>query len=219
MSDRKILSLTVSLGLVFFLIFLYLASSLPSKRTAVAEAASRRNRLEQKYQQLSNLLSGKSTLYKDQELLLEALPTQDAVPTLMTQVEGLGRLSGVSVSHLGFALPKEKEEKVSLTVVAAGSPASLRTFLTNLESTSRVIFVNSFRFSQALEKDGTGEVTSTLGVSAFFLPEVEDVSLDRPISLDMTSEVFTKLIAKVKSLRVYQPVEEPVEVGKENLFE
>lgn len=225
MSDRRVLSLTVLLGSVFFLFFLYFVFSLPSKRAEVSDSVSRRDRLEKKYDQLSSLLSVKGALSESRGFLLEALPQEEAVPTLMTQIEGLGKLSGVSVSHLGFSLPQKEDgskglKEVLLTVVATGSQASLQTFLTNVEKTSRVIFVNSLRFSQAVEKSGAGEVTSNLGVSAFYFPETGGLALDRLISLDMTSKTFTELLARVKSLRVYQPpAEEPSVVGKENLFE
>lgn len=215
MNDRRIFYLTALFSGVLFLASLYLIFSLPSKRELVSQASARENMLEQKHQKLSELLSVKRNLLGNQELLQKALPKEDAVPLLMTQIEGLGKLSGVRVSHLGFSLPQETQESVevpgsgvSLTVVVTGSYQGLQTFLTNLESTSRLIAVTNLRFSQALEKAESGDLSSTLGVSAHFLPAEADVSLERPITLDISSESFVKLMARVKSLNVYQPVEE-----------
>lgn len=221
MSNRQILYLTISIAALFSLISFYFIFSLPSRRSQVGLEVSRKNLLEEKHRQLSELLSLKSRLAETQELLREALPQEEGVPTLMTQIEGVGRLSGVRVTHLGFSLPAETEggkaggtgvaEKVTLTVVATGSREALRTFLTNLEKTSRVITITNLRFSQAVEVAGGDEVSSTLGVSAFFLSELDRPPLSQPVLLDMTSKAFTDVIAKVKSLRVYQPVPETVE--------
>lgn len=229
MSNRQILYVTISFAAIFSLISFYFIFSLPSRRSQLGQEVSRKNLLEKKHRQLSELLSLKSGLAGAQELLREALPPEEGVPTLMTQIEGVGRLSGVRVTHLGFSLPVEAEasggqgkgvaEGVTLTVVATGSREALRTFLTNLEKTSRVITVTNLRFSQVVEATGGDEVSSTLGVSAFFLPEVGRPPLEQPVLLEMTSKEFTDVIAKVKSLRVYQAVPETVEVGKEELFE
>lgn len=224
MSDRRVFYLIVIFGILFSALFLFSLISLPSKREALAEGLEKRDLLEQKQQRLSSLLSTKGVLTAHQDLLRQALPEEDAIPTLMTQIEGLGRLSGVTVSHLGFSVSPEEEPKagtpkVSLTVVITGSQPALQTFLTNLEHTSRLIAVTNLRFSQALEEGLGGEVSSTLGVSAYYLPVEESTVFERAVGLDLTSESFTSLMTRVESLRVHQPVEETVEVGKEDLFE
>ena len=139
---------------------------------------------------------------------------------LIMQLSQMAQESGMTVQHLGFGegktspTPKEAgaEEAaeagglktISLTAVANGSYEALRTFLRNLETTSRLINVTNFRFSQEQKEGEGGGLSVTLGLEAFYLPTVEKVSLDAPLTLDTTSKDYTELVRKIKALRVYQ---------------
>ncbi len=199
--------------------------SIPSQRQKIGVAEGGLLVLRQKNEKLSEILSEIKTIESNLEVVRGALPTADDVPALIMQLEQISKTSGVTVQHLGFGgdkavvAPRASEasreaeeveeasevEKVSVTVVVTGSYASLQTFLRNLERASRVVNVTNFRFSPAQQKEGEEAALSiTLGVEAFYLAEVQDVSPETPLTLDTTSKDYVDLIRKVKALRVYK---------------
>jgi Tfp pilus assembly protein PilO len=202
---------------VFFL------SSIPSLRTRISSAQTQLASLQEENRKLSEVLSSIKTIESNLELLQTAIPTADDVPTLMTQLENLGKSSGVTVQHLGFgsgvkesappggeagteAVKKERYQKVSLTVVVTGTYAALEAFLKNLEQTSRVINVTTLRFSPSQEgESGEAKLSATLGVSAYYLPAAAAPSVGEVLTLDLSSSDYIELIKKVKTLRIYRP--------------
>lgn len=197
---------------VFFLL------SIPSRQAEVSAARDRLSLLQEKNKKLSDVLSNVKTIESNLELVQTAVPTADDVPMLMTQLENLGKSSGVTVQHLGFGGGKEaagagnQEEvakpaalqKVSLTVVVTGTYAALESFLKNLEQTSRVINVTTLRFSPSREGEGEeAKLSATLGVTAYYLPEASSPE-GGALTLDLASSNYIELIKKVKTLRVYR---------------
>ncbi len=214
------MKLSQTTGLIFLVgvlisgLGVFQISSIPSQRQKIGVAEGGLLALRQKSEKLSGILSEIKTIGSNLEVVRGALPAADDVPALIMQLEQISKTSGVTVQHLGFgegkAVVEKAEEgagvrKISVTVVVTGSYASLQTFLRNLEGASRVVNVTNFRFSPAQQKEGEEAVLSvTLGVEAFYLAEVQDVSPETPLTLDTTSKDYVDLIRKVKSLRVYK---------------
>lgn len=200
----SILFLIGALGLGFG-VFQFL--SVPSKRQETAAARSQLLALQQKNEKLSGVLSEEKILESNLELVRQALPTTDDVPALIMQLEEIAKQSGVAVQHLGFGEDKVAEESVdavrsvSLTMVVTGSYDALQTFFKNLEETSRVINVTNFRFSPAQQAEQGNALSITLGVRAFYLVEVPEISTEEPLILDTSSKDYVDLIKKVKQLR------------------
>lgn len=216
MKIRMLAAVVLLVPGIFFL------SSVPSLRTRISDAQVQLTSLQEENQQLSEALSSIKTIESNLELLQTAIPTADDVPTLMTQLESLGKSSGVTVQHLGFGsgvketappagevgegpVKKESYHKVSLTVVVTGTYAALESFLKNLEQTSRTINVTTLRFSPSQEGEGAeAKLSATLGVSAYYLPETAAPSGGEALTLDLSSSDYIELIKKVKTLRIYR---------------
>jgi len=202
---------TVLLGLAIFQFL-----SVPSKRQQVTVFENDLVAARQKSEKLSEILSEIKTVESNLEVVQQALPVEDDVPALLTQLEQVAKQSGVGVQHLGFgegAKPSDEAEEaeskggiktISLTAVVDGSYSALQTFLRNLEDTSRVINVTNFRFSPAQKKEEGATLSVTLGLEAFYLAGVESVAAEVPLTLDTGSKDYIELIRKVKALRVYR---------------
>lgn len=212
-------------GAVVFGLGVFQTLSIPSTREEVAAVEANLVVLRQKATRLSEILSEIKTIESNLKAVQTALPDSDSVPSLLIQLEYLARQSGVEVLHLGFGESKEstpateptedgkegetREEvsgvkKISLTAIVTGSSEALQTFLRNLENTSRIVNVISFRF-HPLQEEGKEDVfSSTLGTEAFYLPEIEEVLLGAPLTLDTASKEYIDLVRKVKALRVYR---------------
>ena len=202
----------VLLGLAIFQFL-----SVPPQRQQVVVYEGDLAAARRKSEKLSGILSEVKTIESNLEVAQQALPVEDDVPTLITQLEQVAKQSGVGVQHLGFgegkSATKEGEEDagpsgrvktISLTAVVDGSYSALQTFLRNLENTSRVINVTNFRFSPAQKKEEEVSLSITLGLEAFYLAAAETVSAEVPLTLDTTSKEYIDLVRKVKALRVYQ---------------
>ncbi len=199
------------LGLAIFQLM-----SIPPKRQQIAAAENDLAAARQKSEKLSEILSEAKTIESNLEAVQQALPAEDDVPALITQLEQLAKQSGVSVQHLGFgegAEPSSEAEgaesrgeikTISLTVVVDGSYGALQTFLRNLESTSRIVNVTNFRFSPAQKKEEGAALSITLGLEAFYLAATESVPANTPLTLDTASKDYIELIKEVKALRVYR---------------
>jgi len=192
----------LSLG---FSVFQFL--SIPSRRQEIAVAQSQLLVLKQKNEKLSGVLSEVQILEDNLEMVRQALPTTDDVPALIMQLEEIAKQSGVAVVHLGFGEDKVTEASINiakgiaLTSVVTGSYDALRTFFVNLEETSRVINVTNFRFSPAQQEEAGGALSITLGLKAFYLDEITEISMEEPLNLDTDSREYVELIKRVKQLR------------------
>lgn len=198
------------LGLVAFQFL-----SIPSKRQQVAVAENDFVVARRESEKLSEILSEVKMVEGNLEVVQQALPVEDAVPSLITQLEKVAKQSGVGVQHLGFgegkSAAKEGEEEtessegvktISLTAVVDGSYGALQTFFRNLETTSRVVNVTNFRFSPA-QREEEVSLSITLGLEAFYLASAKGFSAEAPLTLDTGSKEYIDLIRKVKALRVY----------------
>ncbi len=196
------------LGLGFGVFF---GLSIPSKRQEIAAGKNQLLILQQKNEKLSGVLSEARALEGNLEMVRQALPTTDDVPALLLQLEEIAKQSGVAVQHLGFGGEKVAEESVeepggvvksvSLTAVVTGSYDALRTFFSNLEETLRIVNVTNFRFSPTQQKEAENALSITLGVRAFYLDEVTEISIEEPLILDTSSKEYVDLIKRVKQLR------------------
>lgn len=206
-------------GAVFLGLAIFQFLSIPSKQQRVTVVENDLVAARQKSEKLSEVLSEAKTIESNLEVVQQALPAEDDVPALITQLEQVAKQSGVGVQHLGFgegAKPSSEAEEaeppsakasggeiktISLTTVVGGSYSALQTFLRNLEDTSRVVNVTNFRFSPGQE------LSVTLGLEAFYLAAAESVPANTPLTLDTTSKDYIELIRKVKALSVYRPSE------------
>lgn len=200
-------------GAVFLGLAIFQFLSVPPRRQQIAASENDFVAARQKREKLSEILSEAKMIESNLEVMRWALPVEDDVPALITQLERVAKQSGVGVQHLGFGGGKAETEEaelgggaqtIFLTAVVDGSYGALQTFFRNLENTSRVVNVTTFRFSPAQKKEEGAGLSITLGLEAFYFSETEGVSAEVPLTLDTTSKDYIELIRKVKALQVYR---------------
>ncbi len=209
-------------GAVFLGLAVFRFLSIPSKQQRVTVVENDLVAARQKSEKLSEILSEAKTIESNLGVVQQALPAEDDVPALITQLEQVAKQSGVGVQHLGFGegvRPSSEAEEaeppsakasggeiktISLTAVVDGSYSALQTFLRNLEDTSRVVNVTNFRFSPAQKKEEGAALSVTLGLEAFYLAAAESVPANTPLTLDTASKDYIELIKEIKALRVYK---------------
>lgn len=211
MKHSRVTSILFLIGILGLGLGGFQVLSIPSQRQETAASRSQLLVLQQKNEKLSGVLSEAKALEGNLEIVRQALPTTDDVPALLMQLEEIAKQSGVAVQHLGFGgetvaegpaeEPGGAVKSVALTAVVAGSYDALRTFFNNLEETLRIVNVTNFRFSPTQQKGAESALSITLGVKAFYLDEVTDISTEEPLTLDTGSKEYVDLIKRVKQLR------------------
>lgn len=216
------------LGSIFFALVLLLPSfsAIPGLRTRIDEKSRELTDLKIKSERLGALIDNQETLEENLRLVDLAIPSQEAVPTLMTQIQTISADSGVLLKALQFGggsagnatgpseVSVEKSVKrVYLQTVAEGPFANLQSFLRNLEMASRLVTVESVAFEAGKENDA---LTSTLGLVSYYL---ETPPVDPLLSLDLKSANLKSVLDELKELRIYEPEVSFSGVGKANPFE
>lgn len=151
-----------------------------------------------------------------------ALPDEEKVPELMSQVQAIAKEAGVEVSALQFAGREEKgTPKVRLQAEVGGDYKSLLSFVEKVEKASRVLKVENLGFTKK-EEEGKGEgggLSASLGLSSYFLEPPREQKVEAPLEFDLSSSSFQKVLGKVQELKVYEVEPAKGPVGKENPFE
>ena len=105
-----------------------------------------------------------------------------------------------------FNHPEAKDKKyatVQLQAEADGSYANLGSFLNNLENASRLIFVDSLRFSQETIRD-TQRLRVSLALTSFYVTLPGEIAISRPITLNLNSSALSRVLEVIKPLRIYK---------------
>jgi len=148
-----------------------------------------------------------------------ALPDDEKVPELMTELQTIAGEVGMPVSSLQYSGSKGKptggSSEIHLQLGVDGDFEQVQTLLDKLENASRVVVVDQFNLSERKE----ASMAATLSVSSFFMPSVTRQQIDVPITLDLNSAKFKDGLEKIKALKVYEvQLGEGSPVGKENPF-
>lgn len=214
------------LGGVLIFIFFGLPGvpKISSLRTQNSQKETRLVKLRDKSKRLADLLAFKTNLEEDKDVFEFAVPSESEVPTFMTQIEDVARESNVGLIALQFggeSTSKDEKEapKIKLSVSVSGSFRDIRTFLKNLERSSRIVVVDSIRFGVGLSNEPDSELlTANISLYSYYISDIPEVGSDMPISLDLDSSEFIEVLGKVKELKVYSREVDPTGVGKEDPF-
>lgn len=219
---------SVVLGLlVVLLIAIPRVSNLSQLKTEIKDNQSKLGSLKEKYVRLTDLLAHQEALESDLSFIDAALPEKENIPELLSQIEKIASESGVSIRALHFGTgPSEpgkagKEKKystVQLQAEADGSYANLGSFLTNLENASRLIFVDSLRFSQETIRD-TQRLRVSLALTSFYVSLPGEITLSRPVTLNLNSPSLSNVLEVIKPLRIYKITIGTGGAGRLNPFE
>lgn len=210
-----------SAGLVFLVIVPGVASIRNQRETKVR----REEELEsfrEKVRKLDTLSSQIRELERSLSLVTNALPDEDKIPELMTQLQGMADEAGVVVSNLqyGGGGGKGREEKsgevesIRFQMGVEGEYPKIEGLFKLFEQASRAVLLDRFGLSTRKE----ASMSANLAVSSFFLAPPDKARIDTPITLDLSSSSFRDAMARVGALKVYEITVEKGEVGKENPF-
>ena len=161
------------------------------------------------------------TLRTHDTLLTQAVPDEDAIPTLMNQIQQIAQATGVIMDTLQFSgrtqasVEGEGVGTVSLQVAVSGTYGQLERFLETVEGASRLIDVSSVNLGA-----DAARVNLSLPLTAYYLPVIpfDDVST-AAITLNLTDPAFTEIVTAVQALQYYDtPVDVRTGIGKSDPF-
>lgn len=174
------------------------------------------NSLSKRLSKINTLVSTQQAVKSSVTLADRALPSKDDVPGLMNQIQAIATSSGVVLKSLQFSGITKSDDgsykKINMQAVMEGNFANFLAMLSNLETTSRLIDVNSVSF----DSQKGGGLTASIGLGAYF---IEPGAVGVSGNLDFSSSLITKTLDYLKKLKPYEPQSINVTVGKSNPFE
>lgn len=195
----------ISIGLIVFVIYPNVKDR-PQKQEELQEQTSLANQLAEKTQKLNDLTDFKDVVIQNTNLVEEVLVTEALVPELLTQIDIISKEAGLSLNKMSYSTASSVSAGASYDVVVVnlgveGSLAQLISFLNIIENSGRVIVVDNVRYSVDPE---SGTVSATIVLSSPYVRVESEAAIDDPITFDISSSDFQKLMSKVKSLKVYK---------------
>ena len=205
-------------GLLIFLVIVPGIKNIQEGREKVEEREELLAKLEQKNSVLSKYASQINDLDTDLLLVRNAVPREEKIPELMTQIQDMAREASVSISGLqygGSKSGKEDEVKsVQLQLSVEGEYSQIEELFKLFENSSRIVVLNQF----GLRNQHEASTSANLGLSSFYLKAPDKTKIEEPIEEDFTSDPFKKIIEKIEDLKLYEVKVEKGQVGKENPF-
>jgi len=207
-----ILALLTSFALVV-LVAIPKVSGFSDLKNERASEEARYQKLQDKHEKLSGLLEARAVLDRDLELFNHAVPSESAVPILMTQVEKIATESGTLVKVLQFGkggqIPsdqkKEASQTLSLKASLEGGYDELLDFLTSLERASRVITVEDLRFSKSVGEAGSKkDLVTALGLEAYYVETEPKIVTEAPLTFSLEDESYLAIKDEVAALSGHQ---------------
>jgi|SRR3989344_872691 len=159
-STRRLLVILASFGLIFGSFFVYFSLIVPTYQEIQklrAELYSKQalygdqQRAEEAVGKLVGQFQGLATF---QELVSISLPRQADIPSILNQLQGIARLSQISLQSLSFQylpLPQPKDALIQpigvirVNINLFGSYTSLKSYISALETNVRVIDLSSLK--------------------------------------------------------------------------
>jgi len=176
--------------------------------------------LEAYQSQLEGYLDYQKDIEDSYLMLEQALPSEDGVPYLMTQVQQIASSSGVTVGSLQYsggskaALDVEEGPhigKVRISLSGVVNPQAFISFVTNMERASRILDLEGLRYSYSQDDN---EISFSSIVVSYYLPIVSGKLLPSVSQLRLEDSRVRGVLDSVRELKYYQ-VEEinlPVEM-------
>lgn len=203
-----LISLLVA-GMLFMLVIRPSMAELPTLKAEVTTQQELKMQLQTKLSDLKKLQDFQTAVEENALLAEDVLAKAPMVPELLTQIHTIASESGLSVDRLSYSFSVGAEEVTADTVQSVavslgvnGAYAQLVAFMNNLENAARVVNVDSFRYSSD-EDEGTLAISVSL--SSPYLDVESSAVTDTPVNVDVTAAEFVDFMAKMKTLRLYQP--------------
>ncbi len=205
---------------LFLFILLPTAGGLPGVYKKNNEQSAELKNVSQRLENINKLVSLQQSLKSSVSLVDKALPSSEQVPALMTQIQAIATESGVTLKALQFGglvkIEGAAYRKISLQAILEGTFSNLFSLLKNLETSSRIVDVESVAFDT---RKGEGALSATLGLAAYYLDASLAVKNEPGAAMTFTSKGGLDTLDYLKKLKVYEPKTRPSTTGKSNPFE
>lgn len=201
-----------------------------------------RNKMAEKKQKLA-LLTEKAAalasldrdrLRRQLQVAESALPSEKAVPGLLSGLERIAAESGAAVTAFqispGIISSRENSEEknpvpvkeiatpaIPFTISLEGNYQSLKGFLLRLKKARRLIGLDKLSFVNLQTQDNPENLRTNLSLLAYYLPLPEDPPLPEE-KLESISPEELDFLAEVESFEVISVAPPLLPVGKENPF-
>ena len=183
----------------------------PEKEIQITDAQNLNTKLTEKKEKLGKIESFENVISDYESLVSKVLLSEPKVPELLTQVDTIAKESGLGVTKLTYSFTDvtEKEKSAELPLVnvslgATGNYDQLVSFFENLEKAARLVYVDSFRFSEEKEDNKTQLAIQVSLVSPYLTVDSKAVT-DEPITIDIADQAFISFIDELKKMRYYEP--------------
>lgn len=186
----------------------------------------REKNLDTKIMKLNDLLDFKDVVNEDLKLVNIALPSEDNIPLLLTEIQKISKEAGLAITNLSYSAqskdPGKETSVVNVTLSGKGSFNEVKTFLKTLEKASRLINVSTLRFSSVKGTDpdtlGTSELEISLGLNSSYLFVDSKAVPEEPITVDVRDSSFVTFMNKLKEYKIYDTTVDNSNIGKDNPF-
>ncbi len=174
--------------------------------------------LEAKNRVLSKYAAQINQLDSELELMRNAVPQEEKIPELMTQLQDMANEATVSTSALQYGGSKEgKEEEtktVRLQMTVEGEYGQVEELFELFEDASRIVLLDQF----GLKTQKEASMSVNMGLSSFYFEAPNKAAIDEPIEREFSSPAFRSIIDRIERLNYYEVRVEQGDVGKENPF-
>lgn len=174
--------------------------------------------LEAKSRVLSKYSAQIDQLDSELNLVRNAVPQEEKIPELMTQLQEMANEATVSTSALQYGGSKEgKEEEtqtVRLQMTVEGEYGQVEDLFELFENASRIVMIDQF----GLKTQQEASMSANIGISSFYFEAPNKANIEEPIEREFSSPEFRAIIDRIENLDYYEVKVEQGDVGKENPF-
>lgn len=182
------------------------------EREALLAQLEKKNRVLSKYAAQIDQLDG------ELDLVRNAVPREEKIPELMTQLQEMAKEATVSTSALQYGGSKEgKEEEtktVRLQMTVEGDYGQVKDLFELFQNSSRIVLVDQF----GLKTQKEASMSANMGLSSFYLEAPDKADIEEPIEREFSSPAFREIINRIENLDLYEVTVEQGDVGKDNPF-
>jgi len=163
--------------------------------------------LKEKNRQLLDFSDQSVEIDKQFTIFDHAISSENKVPELLTQVQKISGACGVKVTTLQFGGEKEKTsgklQEVRLQYASESSFSRLTCFLSAIEKASRLIEMESLRYSLSVNEDTGAQVITAQSTLLSYYTPTPQLSPDNPLTFSLSDERFLKNIELLKGFKTY----------------
>lgn len=160
--------------------------------------------LKEKSRKLLDFADQSDLLDRQFALFDQAITSENKVPELLTQIQSLSDSCGLSVKTLQFGGESTQEKgrvrEVRVQYAAESSLTQLTCLVAALESASRLIDVESLRYSSSENESGVITLSPEATLIAYYTPEASLV-LDTPLTFSFSDATYIRTTEILEALK------------------